>query len=68
MNFIGGLVIAFAIGSILGTSVGGVMALFDKLPKQIIHDNAIEECERNLPRTETCVITAVPQKDTTGEE
>jgi hypothetical protein len=50
----------FIVG-VFTTSLVFIILTFIPGTKIQIYDDAIKACEKNLPRTQTCVITAIPK-------
>ncbi len=48
-------------GIFLGFMISGLIILVDPTSYRNVHKQAIEECEKELPRSQTCVVIAVPK-------
>jgi len=52
---------AFIVGMAISAPVVGVFS-FESYDKASLYDVAIQKCELELPRTQRCVISAIPEE------
>lgn len=50
------------LGGVLG-AMGNDLSVFDEMKFYTQHQKLIAECEKNLPRTQTCELVAKPKEE-----